>query len=105
MKPLSASVSGVVDPDVERRRETRSKVKVRAKLKSLDPVTSLGPSTVVEVIETSRHGLKVFATRAYLPNSQVLVTMFPEIISGTVRHCAAVDGGFHVGIERRKLGL
>jgi hypothetical protein len=78
---------------------------MRAKLKSLDPLTSLGPSTAVQVIEMSRHGFKIFATRSYLPNSVVLLRMSRELITGRVRHCTPVSGGFHLGIERTKLGL
>src|SRR3954463_1255971 len=87
----------------DRRREPRDAVKVRARLKSLDPVTSTGPSTVVQVIEISRRGLKVFVPRLILPNSIVLVTMFHEVIAGKVRHCTPFASGFHLGIERTKL--
>ena len=91
--------------DLDRRTEPRDEVSVRARLKSLDPVTSIGPSTVVEIVEISRHGLKIFVTRPYIPGFLVQLTMFHEVLTGKVRHCTAVRGGFHVGIETTKLGF
>jgi hypothetical protein len=105
MDTLSASNSEILDRHVDRRREPRDEANIRARLKSLDPVTSIGPSTVVQVVEISRRGLRIFVTRPYLPNSLVQLTMFHEVINGKVRHCTAVHGGFHVGIEATKLGF
>jgi PilZ domain len=105
MDTLSASNSELLVGHVDRRREPRDGANIRARLKSLDPVTSTGPSTVVQVVEISRHGLKMFVTRPYLPNSLVQLTMFHEVINGKVRHCTAVHGGFHVGIQTAKLGF
>jgi hypothetical protein len=105
MATLNASDRQTVGCSVDRRREPRDVVSVRARLKSLDPVTSVGPSTVVQVIEISRHGLKVFVHRLIVPNSLVQVTMFHDVITGKVRHCTQAAGGFHVGIDRTKLSL
>src|SRR5665213_280904 len=103
MATLSASNRQAVGWPADRRTEPRDAVNVRARLKSLDPVTSIGPSTVVKVIEISRRGLKIFVHRLVVPNSVVQVTMFHEVITGRVRHCTAVPGGFHIGIDRAKL--
>jgi hypothetical protein len=105
MDTLSATNSEILDRPIDRRREPRDEANIRARLKSLNPVTSNGPSTVVQVVEISRHGLKIFVTRPYLPNALVQLTMYHEVINGKVRHCTGVHGGFHVGIETTKLGL
>jgi hypothetical protein len=105
MDTLSASNSELLGRPVDRRREPRDEANFRGRLKSLDPVTSIGPSTVVQIVEISRHGLKVFVTRPYLPNTLVQLTMFHEVTNGKVRHCTAVHGGFHVGIEKAKVGF
>jgi len=105
MATLSASNRPAVGWPPNRRKEPRDAVNVRARLKSLDPVTSIGPSTVVQVIEISRHGLKLLVHRLILPNSLVQVTMFNEVITGKVRHSTPVADGFHIGIDRAKLSL
>ncbi len=105
MVTLSAGDLETVGGSTDRRKESRNAVNVRARLKSLDPVTSTGPSTVVQVIEIARHGLKIFAHRLIHPGGLVQVTMFQEVITGKVRHCTAVGGGFHLGIERAKFSF
>ncbi len=83
----------------ERRREKRISVGIRARMKSVDPVTSLGPSLTVEVVELSRGGLKIKTPRELLPGSLVQVIAGSRIMLGKVRHCTRIDEGFALGVE------
>jgi hypothetical protein len=83
----------------ERRREPRTRVDIPARLKSVDPVTSIGPSTVVRIVELSRNGLKIKVDHGFLPKSLVQVIASNQIMMGQVRHSTPVEGGFHVGVQ------
>jgi PilZ domain len=87
---------------IERRREPRTEVDIRGRVKSINPLTSTGPSTVVQIVEISRHGLKLFVTRPYIVNMLVQITIGSQFIMGKVRHCTKLDKGYHVGVERIK---
>ncbi len=85
--------------DFERRRERRTRVDIPARLKSVDPVTSIGPSTTVRIVEISRSGLKILVDKDFLPKTLVQIIASNQIMMGQVRHSRRVDGGFHVGVQ------
>jgi hypothetical protein len=87
----------------ERRRESRFRVNIPAKIKGLEPVTSLGPSTAATVVDLSRGGLKLLAGRAYLPKSCVQVFAFHEILLGQVTHCSRYGAQFEVAVKLREV--
>ncbi len=83
----------------ERRREPRTRVDIAARLKSVDPVTSIGPSTTVRIVEISRSGLKISVDKEFLPKTLVQIIASNQIMMGQVRHSTPVEGGFHVGVQ------
>lgn len=84
---------------MERRREIRSPANIRARLKSLNPVTSIGPSTVAQIVEVSEHGLKIRVNRPLTIGATVQILAEGKIILGRVRHCLSVDMDYHIGIQ------
>ena len=87
----------------ERRRESRFRVNIPAKIKGLEPVTSLGPSTAATVVDLSRGGLKLLVDREYLPKSCVQVFAFHEILLGQVTHCSQYGAQFEVAVKLREV--
>jgi hypothetical protein len=83
----------------ERRREPRTRVDIPARLKSVDPVTSIGPSTVVRIVELSRNGLKIRVAHSFLPKTLVQVIASNQIMMAQVRHSTPVEGGFDIGVQ------
>ena len=99
MNVTTTSLKELLGTDFERRREPRTRVDIAGKLKSLDPVTSIGPSTPVRIVEISRGGLRILVNRDFLPQSLVQIIASNQIMMGKVRHSTPVEGGFHVGIQ------
>ena len=85
--------------DFERRREPRTRVDIPARLKSVDPVTSVGPSATVRIVEISRSGLKIFVDKDFFPKTLVQIIASNQIMMGQVRHSTRVEGGFHMGVQ------
>jgi len=85
--------------DFERRREPRTRVDIPARLKSVDPVTSIGPSATVRIVEISRSGLKIFVDKDFFPKTLVQIIASNQIMMGQVRHSTRVEGGFHMGVQ------
>jgi hypothetical protein len=83
----------------ERRREPRTRVDIPARLKSVDPVTSIGPSASVRIVELSRNGLKILIDKEFFPKTLVQIIASNRIMMGQVRHSTPVEGGFHVGVQ------
>jgi len=86
-----------------RRRESRFRVNIPAKIKGLEPVTSLGPSTPATVVDLSRAGLKLLVDREYLPKSCVQIFAFHEILLGQVTHCSRYGSQFEVAVKLREV--
>jgi hypothetical protein len=74
-------------------------VNIRARLKSLDPVTSIGPSTSACVVEVSHHGLKVRVARNFMRGASVHIMAEQKIFLGRVRYCLAEADDFLLGIQ------
>ncbi|MGA3188786.1 MAG: PilZ domain-containing protein [Bryobacteraceae bacterium] len=84
----------------EGRAEPRVAVDFPARLKLLDPVTSVGPPHDVRVIEISRTGLKVHTSRLLLPKTLVQVRFNGKAVLGEVRYCMKVESEYHAGIKQ-----
>ena len=83
----------------ERRREARVPVDIPARVKSLDPVTSIGPSTEVRITNISRHGLRFHAPRPYLVGALVQIVAEKKILLGRVRYCLSDGAYYDFGVQ------
>jgi hypothetical protein len=103
---LASQSNPVIPLDLtrERRSETRISADIRARAKSLDPVTSLGPSTVGRIVDISPHGLKVRVDRQFMTGSSVQILAEGKSFLGRVRYCLSLDADFHIGIQLAELG-
>jgi hypothetical protein len=73
---MASQAAPVVHPDpssIERRVEPRVSVDVPARMKSLSPLTSTGPSIRVRVVEISHSGMKVLVAREFQPGALVQI--------------------------------
>jgi c-di-GMP-binding flagellar brake protein YcgR len=86
-------------PTVERRTNPRVKIDVPARLKCLNPLTSIGPSIKARVTEISRGGMKIRANREFQTGGVVQVIVKDTFYMGTVRHCQRVEEGFETGLN------
>ena len=85
--------------DIERRSETRVRVDIAARMKSLNPLTSTGPSSRVRIIELSYHGMKIRVPREMMPGGLVQVIVTDKVLMGTVRHARRCGTEFEVGVR------
>jgi hypothetical protein len=85
--------------DIDRRRETRVRVDIAARMKSLNPLTSTGPSSKVRIVEISYHGMKLRVHREMLPGGLVQIIVGERILMGKVRHTRPCGNDFEVGIR------
>jgi putative zinc finger protein/PilZ domain-containing protein len=83
----------------EHRGEPRVPVNFPARLKLLDPVTSVGPPHEVEVIEMSRGGLKIRTPRYLILKTLVQIRFNGKSALGEVRYCVKNDPGYDAGIK------
>ena len=74
-------------------------VDIRATLKSLDPLTSIGPATAARIVNISHHGLKLRVDRFYLTGTLVQIMAESNIFLGRVRYCLESESGFYVGVQ------
>ena len=81
--------------------EQRVVVNIQGKMKSLDPITSTGPSHPVTVVEISQRGLGVQADREYWPGSSVQVLVLKEAFVGKVLRCSRSGPEFTIAIQLR----
>jgi hypothetical protein len=84
---------------IERRSEPRIPVDIRARVKSLDPVTSIGPSTEARIVEISRRGLKLRVRRPIMIGASVQILAERKIFLAKVRSCSSVDEDFYIGVR------
>jgi len=89
-------------PTVERRTEVRVAVNSPARIKGLDPLTSIGPSTTGQVLDASENGLKLKVARAFFPGAVVQVRFQDRIVLGTVRYCVPSGDEFHIGVQLKE---
>lgn len=87
---------------VERRTEPRVPVDFPARLKLLDPVTSVGPPHDVQVVEISRNGLKIRTPRFLIPKTLVQIRFNGKVVLGEVRYCIRTNSDYHAGLKQVK---
>ncbi len=83
----------------ERRGEVRFVLNIPAKVKGLNPVTSIGPSLPATIVEGSRHGHRIRLDREYLPGASIQVLVSKKAFVGKVRHCFRSGIEFMVGVQ------
>jgi hypothetical protein len=83
----------------ENRAEPRVAVNFPARLKLLDPLTSVGPPHDVEVIEISRSGLKIHTPRYLILKTLVQIRFNGKARLGEVRYCVKAETGYHTGLK------
>jgi hypothetical protein len=93
------SVGESLDFYFDRRSKPRIPVDIHARLKSLNPLTSAGPSTVARLIEISRGGLKLRVRERFLTGASVQVVAERRIFNGKVRYCRSAGADFHIGVQ------
>jgi hypothetical protein len=93
------SVEDALEFCLERRRKPRIPIDIRARLKSIDPVTSTDPSTVARIVEISRGGLKLRVGQRFVRGASVQIVAERRIFIGKVRYCQSVGADFHIGIQ------
>ena len=84
---------------IEKRKEPRARVDIAARLKSLNPLISTGPSSHVRITEISHHGMKLRVGDELFPGGLVQVIVSGKIVMGTVRHAQRKGTEFDVGIR------
>jgi hypothetical protein len=84
---------------IERRCGLRVPVDIRARVKSLDPVTSLGPSTAARIVDISQRGLKLRVGRPLMLGASVQILAERKIFLGKVRYCRSVHDDFYIGVR------
>src|SRR5215475_5706533 len=70
-----------------------------ARLKVLNPLTSVGPSMHAEICSMSETGMVVRVPRGILVGSTVRVRMGENVAFGEVRSSNAIDSQFEIGVE------
>jgi hypothetical protein len=94
--------SGPKDLPLEQRREVRVTLDSPARIKALDPLTSLGPSATGQILNTSISGLKLKVPRAFVPGAVVQIRFQGQIVLGTVRYCIPLENEFFVGVHLKE---
>ena len=83
----------------ERRSEPRVPVDVPSRLRSLSPLTSVGPSIRARIVEISHSGMKFRSNRQFHPGALVQLMISGAFYMGTVRHCSAAGVEFETGVK------
>jgi|SRR5580693_1194639 hypothetical protein len=83
----------------ERRTEPRVLVNTPARIKSLSPLMSTGPSIRAMIIQLSHSGMRVRMNREFQLGELVQIIVPDTFYLGTVRHCRKVSGEFEAGIK------
>jgi hypothetical protein len=93
------SVEDALEFCLDRRRKPRIPIDVHARMKSVNPVTSTGPSTIARIVEISRGGLKLRAAERFMIGASVQIVAERRVFTGRVRHCQSIEGDFHIGVQ------
>jgi hypothetical protein len=93
------SVAEAVEFCLDRRRKPRIPLDVHARMKSVNPLTSTGPSSIARIVEISRGGLKLRAGERFMVGASVQIVAERRVFTGKVRHCQSIDGDFHIGVQ------
>jgi hypothetical protein len=99
---LAELASGPKRTPIERRSEVRIALESPARIKALDPLTSIGPSSSGQVLNTSRTGVQLRVKRAFLPGSVVQIRFQDQIVIGTVKYCTPSGDEFQIGEQLKE---
>ena len=70
-----------------------------ARLKMVEPLATMGPSSPCEILESSASTLRLLAKRQMFPGSKVQVVTPERIMFGEVIWAAASDAAFEITVE------
>jgi hypothetical protein len=101
-KALAELTTGPSRPATERRCEIRVETESPARIKALDPLTSIGPSSNGLVLNTSSKGLKLKAPRAFFPGAVVQIRFQDRSVLGKVKYCNPSGDEFDIGVELKE---
>jgi hypothetical protein len=101
-KALAGLAAGPAGHLVERRSEERVTVDSPARVKALDPLTSIGPSSNGQVLNTSSRGLRLRVPRPFFPGAVVQVRFQDRIVLGTVKYCIPSENEFQIGVHLKE---
>jgi len=90
-------------PDGKLRVEARKPVNCQAKIKALEPLTSVGPPSDANLIEYSEHGVKVRTHRGMTIGTLVQLQVERSFSLWKVRHCMRDGDDYLLGLEMAKL--
>ncbi|MEP7353628.1 MAG: hypothetical protein ABI824_10395 [Acidobacteriota bacterium] len=74
-----------------------------AKMKCLDPITSIGPPTSVTVLEIDDRQVTIKVDRPYIPRTGVQVLFDHQVILGTITASTLTDDGHTIQVARTTL--
>jgi hypothetical protein len=83
----------------DRRSEPRMAVNMAARMKSLSPLMSTGPSIRARIVEVSHSGMTLRMNREFQLGELVQVIVPEMFYLGVVRHCRRIDTEFEAGIK------
>jgi hypothetical protein len=72
---------------------------VRARVKVLDPMTSIGPSMEAVLFSSSRSDLRIHVPRWIIPGSAVQVLTGDNVLFGTAWFSVKSGDGFEIEVE------
>lgn len=75
-----------------------SPAQLRARIKVLDPLTSIGPSMEAELLSSSGSDYQLRVPRWIIPGSIVQVLTSKGVLMGKVWFAAEVDGAFEIEV-------
>jgi hypothetical protein len=70
-----------------------------AKLKVVDPIATMGPSSHAEIVSASSYALRIRTARRIMLGSKVQVRTVSRIMFGEVLSAAEHDGKFDIIVE------
>ena len=86
----------------ERRSEVRVAEDSPARVKVLDPLTSLEPPAHARVVNSSAKGLGLRVPWSVLPGSLLQIRYLGRIVFGEVRYCQPFGNEFNVGMRLKE---
>jgi hypothetical protein len=98
-QPANQDAPPVAWTGPERRQEPRVSVNFQGRLKRLDPITSVGPPHDVQVLDSSKGGVKIRTPRSLIPNTLVQVHFNGTATLGKVKYCIKADSGYFAGVQ------
>jgi hypothetical protein len=90
-----------IDPSAEGRVASVTQLAMPgpARLKVVDPLMTMGPSSQAEIVNASSYALQIRCSRRILPGSKVQVRTSARIMFGEVLISSERDGKFDIIVE------